>query len=167
VKLTSSTGKSQVIQALPLEFENADMHSAIASDLNGDGYGDIDLEGDCGNRACSHATYLFDPTTKTLHKALAAEFSTAVRHDGFLLLGSGSGCCAYEYRALRLSLNGMRIESHPEFYVGVQSPDSPSGKSRCSFLNSDRRPIAALQAFLDLCKVYGPAFETVPLGDAK
>jgi hypothetical protein len=142
-----------------LEFENADMHSATALDLNGDGFGDIDLEGDCGNRACKHLVYLYDPATKRLHEALSKNFSTMARVDDMLILGSGSGCCAFEYEVLRLAPGRMRIDSRPEFYVDIESPDKPFEKSLCVFLDSNRRPIPPLKEFVELCSVFGPQFE--------
>ncbi|MGM9486239.1 FG-GAP repeat domain-containing protein [Ideonella sp. YS5] len=158
VRLTKM-GETQFIQALALEFENKSMHSASASDLNGDGYGDIVLEGDCGNRTCAHSVYFFDPSTRSLRRVLAKEFSTIARRGDLLILGGGSGCCSFEYQALRLSADRMSVDTKPTFYVAIEAPRAGGDKAKCTFSDSTFGVIPAPKGLLDLCSVYGLSFE--------
>jgi hypothetical protein len=152
-------GETLLIHTLTLEFQNKGMHSVSTSDFNGDGYGDVILQGDCGNRACMGSVYFFDPGNKSLRKAFTKEFSNITPRDGLVILGSGSGCCSFEYQAIRLSADRMSVDLKPAFYVVIEAPSAGSEKSRCSFLDSNFADMPAQGALLDLCTVYGQSFE--------
>jgi hypothetical protein len=155
----TKAGETRLIQTLSLEFENKDMHSATTSDLNGDGYGDVVLEGDCGNRTCAGSVYFFNSGNGNLHKVFTKEFSTITQRDDLLILGSGSGCCSFEYQALRFSVDRMSVDLKPVLYIGIKAPGAQSEKSKCFFLDSNFAYMPANRALIDLCTLYGQSFE--------
>jgi len=136
-------------------------------DVDQDGFGDAELQGACGNRACRKQIWLFDPTTRRLGLLFDGEYSTAEISDGFLIVGAGSGCCSHESRLFRWEPKGRSVPAEPELQVTVASGAGGDGGDRvtCTFVDAQLQRVKPPASLLRLCEVYGKAYQLAAPGN--
>ena len=163
VYLALPRGRDVRVDKLINSFINKTAHSAIIQDVDGDGYGDVAIQGDCGNRVCESLVFLFDSKSRKLYFAFKKSFSTISNRNGLVVLGGGSGCCMFEFEVIKLSRVGRKFNVATEFYVTVLSSTDPEqDESRCTFMDSNNNIIAPPgREFMGLCAAYGSSYYVV------
>lgn len=136
-------------------------------DFDQDGFGDVELQGECGNRACRKQIQLFDPIARRLKVFFDGEYSTAEISDGFLIIGAGSGCCSHESRLFRWEPKGRSVPAEPELQVTVVSGVGGEAGDRvtCTFVNSQLQRVKPPASLLRLCEVYGKEYQLAAPGN--
>ena len=163
VYLALPRGRDVRVDKLINSFINKTAHSAIIQDVDGDGYGDVAIQGDCGNRVCESLVFLFDSKSRKLYFAFKKSFSTISNRNGLVVLGGGSGCCMFGYEVIKLRRVGRKVNVATEFYVTVLSSTDPAqDESKCTFMDSNNNIIAPPgRGFMGLCDAYGRSYYVV------
>lgn len=157
LRLRTAAGIKSLAVLQPENAEDADVFRLRLTDINLDGFGDVESQGQCGNRACRKQIFLFDPSRQRLALLFGGEYSTAQIREGYLVIGAGSGCCAHEFRLFRMGSNGLSVDSVADYLVTVQSRHGDEKDHlECAFVDKQGQPARPpTLGALSLCQVLG------------
>ena len=152
-----------LLKLKPAIESNINLFSATMVDIDNDGFGDIEVSGDCGNRVCEKTIYRFNSNQKSFMEFFKGAYSTVKLDGKFLITGGGSGCCSYEYKIYELKQKDYVANTNPDYIVSISNfGEGEQAKVECTFSDNNAKTIPPPKVSWEtLCEIYGKNYKLV------
>lgn len=135
-------------------------------DINADGYWDVEVTGNCGNKVCEKKLYVYSLLSHEFFLFYDGGYEFREMDGGFLVTGGASGCCEYEYNAQKVTDFYAPAARDISFTISVHAPDA-DGRAQCIFRDGAGVMIPPpAHSLVRYCNKYGGYILIDPSGKA-
>ena len=164
----NGASKPRRLLQLSQNLDEAPTGGADFTDLDGDGFYEIEVRGMCGaGPNCEGDLYRLDRASKSLYHFFSGGYAELLYLDGYLIESGRASCCAWELHAYKVAKHRRLIaDKNMSLLIEVKAEGDAAGNVTSVECKFNRVTGAVLETinppsakWLKLCEQFGTAYQ--------